>query len=216
MKSTCYLNVLKKWYISLALLLFSCNDNPEYKKETTPPSGYSFVSIEYTLTNVSELRVPFYKRIWNNSSALEIKSENKINSQASFTSFFSEPTEKPDYPGLIGKVEVSLPKLDETGTNIGLSNMTFPLAFQTSQVKNADAEYSLSVTIPAYSTYTVSPYIIGWNVSMQYTCTVENDDTKERVVFSGEWRGDVYYRQDVYLSDEQGNIIGEFTHPINY
>lgn len=216
MKSTGYM-CLRHWVLCITLVsfLFSCDDAPDMT-EPTPPSGYSLVSIDYTLTHVSPLREPSHTRVWDNGLPNEIVSENTINCQASFRSVFSEPNENPDFLELLAAVEVYLPRLDETGTIVGLSNTTFPLAFGKVQAKQADAEYSLTVTIPAYSVYTVSPYDIGWNVTTRYVCTVENDDTKERSVFSGTWRGDVYYRQEIYLSEGQDNIIEEYTHPISY
>lgn len=201
------------WCVS-SLLLLSCNDAPD-KVTKEPPSGYSLVSIEYSLIQSTPIRqLATQRECINNLDQPTTYTVN--NDQVVLVSYFGNPYEKPQYVDLIRTVEIPLPVIDATNSIIGLSDLKKPFDFKKSSAWAIDTNRSASVDIPAFTTYTVSIYNSGSTLSTQYICTVENDDTKEQLTFTGDWRGTVYYKQEVIFSDENNNIIKGYEHPVLY
>ena len=214
MKSVCQIMLLKSvWCISL-LFLLACNDDS--KKDTEKePSGYSFVSIEYILINAVPDSSSSTDRMCSNNT------ENQTiytipNDQVVFSSFFDSPNEALKYIDLIRQVEVPLPIIDATNSIVGLSNLKKPIEFRKSFEWPIDVNKAVSVDIPAYTTYTAKINNTGAVLSTHFSCTIENNDTKEQLTFTGNWRGTVYYKQEITFLDGSDNAVREFEHSISF
>lgn len=201
--------------LPVLLLLLSCEDKSEPEPEKAP-SGYSFVSIEYTLLDASPLRELSEEFPCANDGGEEIISINKIEDYIEINSLFSDTRENLAHADMIGELRVPIPKLDAGGTVLEPSDLTIRLAFGTASISALFPKYASTISIPPRTTYTLSSYSVGWNVSARYTCTVENNDTKERITFSGNWKGDTYYRQEVRFTDDKSTVVGFSEFPLTY
>lgn len=215
MKSACQILLLKSVWAILLLFLLSCNDDSNNDPDKEPPSGYSLVSIDYTLINAVPNNSSSTDRICSNNS----ENQNIYtveNDQVVLFSYFDGPKEALQHIDLIRLVEVPLPVIDATNTIVGLSDMKKPIEFKKSFAWPINATGSASVDIPAFTTYIAKINNTGAVLSTHFTCTIKNNDTKEQLTFTGDWRGTVYYKQVVKFLEESGNSVKEFEFPVSF
>lgn len=121
-KSACQILSLKSVWAILLLFLLSCNDDFTNDPEKDPPSGYSLVSIDYTLINAVPNSSGSADRVCSNNSENQITYTIR-NDQVVLSSFFDSPNEALQYIDLVRLVEVPLPVIDATNSIVGLSDM---------------------------------------------------------------------------------------------
>lgn len=202
------------WCISLFLLV-SCKDDPEPVIKAAP-SGYSFVSIEYTLLKASEQQVSTREFPCENNSDNSVVNILRVDDHAPLNSVFSKPDEPLEYPDLIGRIMVPVPRLDAAGTIVGLSDLTLFLRFDDEPAGAVFVTYAPSIIIPALTNYTLSTHFEGWRITARYTCTVENNDTKEHIVFSGILNSDAFYGLEIDFTDAQNNTVDTIKQAVDY
>lgn len=208
-------NPLRRFFLGISFLFFlSCNDTSKQIEEKSP-SGYKLSSFEYTLLESTPFHQLVSERKCSNNLAYPIDYTLK-NEQIVLTSFFDYPNEELNYIDLIRLVEVPLPIIDATNSITGLSNIKKPLDFRKSCTWVIDMDESQIIGIPEFTTYTVKSYNIGAVLSTKFICTIESNDTKEQIIFTGNWRGTVFHTQKIIIINEYGDIVDECEHPISY
>lgn len=200
---------LKSVWAILLLFLLSCNDDFTNDPEKDPPSGYSLVSIDYTLINAVPDSSGSAGRVCSNNSENQITYTIR-NDQVVLSSFFDSPNEALQYIDLVRLVEVPLPVIDATNSIVGLSDMKKTIKFRKSFAWPIDVNKAISVDIPAFTTYAAKVNNTGAVLSTHFTCTVEDNDTKEQLTFTGDWSGAMYYKQEIVFFDGSGNPVQEF------
>lgn len=129
---------------------------------------------------------------------------------------FSQPDKQPEHLDLIKRIRVPLPKIGGAGNIAGLSDTTLPLELGGVPAGAAFVVCYPYISIPAATTYTLSACFLGGRMTVRYVCTVENDDTKERITFTGHWNGKAFYALDVRFSDAQNNVVKLHSQSISY
>lgn len=209
------------WCISLLILCVSCMDDTDTEPGFKPgpekvPSGYNFVSIEYTLQEALDIRLLTQDFPCENNSDDMVVKIAKVYDYVPLNSVFSVPDEPLKYPDMIKRTRVPLPKLDATGKITGLSGLKLPLQFGNEPAGAIIVTYAPSIVIPAFTTYTLSTVFNGWLIKARYTCTVENNDTKERTSFTGILSSRAFCDLKISFTDAQNNTVDTIEQAVDY
>ena len=202
------------WCI-VSLLALSCSDDSGEHENQGPSPSYNLVSVEYAILESLPLRERFSSKEYGNYSNAEI---TYISGDEEFpvNSYFLLPSRYPEDAAYFEEIEVPIPELDASGNIIGMSDLEFPLAFVKTQTANVEVKDPQTVVIPPLTTYRRVSYYVGWHVSAQYTCILEDSGTKDKIAIEGNWMGDVCYKQEIQIIDNQNNVIQQYEHSVIY
>lgn len=195
-------------------------DNDSHSREPgadeKAPSGYSFVSVEYTDIEKTPLEVLTEELSCENDGDDYSIRFFEIHTHAPLNVVFSMPERELKHSELLKNVRAPLPVLDDAGELGGLSDQTLYLKFDGGAAGAAVVVCCSDISIPPRTAYTLSTRFLGWRVTARYRCTVENDDTEERVTFSGAWSGESFHTVETRFIDAQGEVIKTAAQPVEY